>query len=266
VIRCPGFRLAQPLIPPPSILPQSCRAREILFCGHIENAGRAGLRLGFSNGAVVEAGHVILAIPFTTLRKVDMRVALPPLLRACIKQVGLGANEKLMAGYGTRAWRQANGFVGEAWTDLGYAEVWDSTQRQTDRSDGVLTYYLGGDEVKVIENIGDVSPVGRLFTGRLAALLPGLAATATERCARTAWGGNPLVRGAYTSFRPGQLTRFQAFRWVESDDPAERREVHAGRLVFAGEHVSDEYYGFMNGAAQTGRLAAAWVAQVYSAK
>jgi monoamine oxidase len=32
--------------------------------------------------------------------------------------------------------------------------------------------------------------------------------------------------------------------------------VHVGNLVFAGEQLSDEYYGFMNGAAQTGRLAA----------
>jgi monoamine oxidase len=37
--------------------------------------------------------------------------------------------------------------------------------------------------------------------------------------------------------------------------------VHEGRLVFAGEHLSDEYYVFMNGAAQTGRLAAELVAQ-----
>jgi monoamine oxidase len=28
-------------------------------------------------------------------------------------------------------------------------------------------------------------------------------------------------------------------------------------LAFAGEHLSDAYYGFMEGGAQTGRLAAA---------
>jgi monoamine oxidase len=33
-------------------------------------------------------------------------------------------------------------------------------------------------------------------------------------------------------------------------------EVGSGNLLFAGEHTSDEYYGFMNGGAQTGRLAA----------
>ena len=30
----------------------------------------------------------------------------------------------------------------------------------------------------------------------------------------------------------------------------------SSRLVFAGEHTSDEYQGYMNGAAQSGRLAA----------
>ena len=32
--------------------------------------------------------------------------------------------------------------------------------------------------------------------------------------------------------------------------------MRVGNLVFAGEHTSDEWYGFMQGGAQTGRLAA----------
>jgi monoamine oxidase len=55
---------------------------------------------------------------------------------------------------------------------------------------------------------------------------------------------------------PDQYTRFADYRWIESDDPTERVEVSVGNLIFAGEHTSDEYYGFMNGGAQTGRLAA----------
>ncbi|MFZ4677870.1 MAG: FAD-dependent oxidoreductase [Nodosilinea sp.] len=34
------------------------------------------------------------------------------------------------------------------------------------------------------------------------------------------------------------------------------QRVGVGNLAFAGEPFSDEYYGYMNGAAQTGRLAA----------
>ena len=79
---------------------------------------------------------------------------------------------------------------------------------------------------------------------------------ATGQVVRTHWTQSRRTRGSYTSFQPGQLTRFGDWLWVESDDPEERQEVHVGNLIFAGEHVSDEFYGFMNGAAQTGRLAA----------
>ena len=61
------------------------------------------------------------------------------------------------------------------------------------------------------------------------------------------------------NFKPGQLTRFGGFLWIESEDAEERQEVHAGNLVFAGGELSDAFQGFMNGAAQTGRLAADFV-------
>ncbi|NJK55911.1 MAG: FAD-dependent oxidoreductase [Pleurocapsa sp. SU_5_0] len=49
---------------------------------------------------------------------------------------------------------------------------------------------------------------------------------------------------------------------MESEVPQERQQVAFGNLIFAGEHFSDEFYGYMNGGAQTGRLAA----QVITAK
>jgi monoamine oxidase len=73
---------------------------------------------------------------------------------------------------------------------------------------------------------------------------------------RTEWAKDPLTRGGYTIFKPGQLTEFGEFLYIESDVPEERQDVNVGNLVFAGEHLSDTFYGFMNGAAETGRLAA----------
>jgi monoamine oxidase len=215
-----------------------------------------GSRLTFGNGESIEADYVVMAIPFTTLRNIDLKLPLPNELRAFIHEVDLGANEKLMAGFTQRVWRHAQGFVGEAWTDLGFSEVWDGSQRQAKRDDAVLTYFLGGNEVAAAERSSAASEVGREFTHRLSAFAPGLDAAATGKFARTGWTQNPLTHGAYTSFKPGQLTRFGGYLWVESDVPAEQQEVRVGRLLFAGEQVSDEYYGFMNGAAQTGRLAA----------
>ena len=41
--------------------------------------------------------------------------------------------------------------------------------------------------------------------------------------------------------------------YLEGED---EQTFQDGGLVFAGEHTSDEYQGYMNGAAQSGRLAA----------
>jgi monoamine oxidase len=63
------------------------------------------------------ADLVILALPFTTLRRVALDLRLPPLLRRCINEVGLGRNEKLFAGYSQRTWHRPHGFALELWTD-----------------------------------------------------------------------------------------------------------------------------------------------------
>jgi monoamine oxidase len=223
----------------------------------LDAKGKSGFKLKFKDGALIEADYVILAIPFSVLREVKIDAPLPGKLKQFIQQANLGRNEKLMAGFSERVWRQAPGFSLEAWTDLGYSETWDASQRQSDRHDGVLTYYFGGDEVNTLNNWpGDIAAAGVEFTKRLAKFIPDLNNKATGNYVRTGWTRNPYIRGSYVNFQPGQLTQFGEYFWIESDDPAERQAVHAGGLIFAGEHLSDEFYGFMNGAAQTGRLAA----------
>ena len=225
----------------------------------LEKDRRDRFELSFANGAQVQADHVILALPFSVLRQVQMDVPLPGKLREFINEVDLGSNEKVQAGYAQRTWRQ-NGFSLEAWTDLGFSEVWDGSQRQPEHSDGVLTYYLGGNEVNQLSGVaGGSGTVGSQFTQALSAYVPDLTANVTGDYAATHWTQNPFSRGAYANFKPGQLTRFGNYFWIESDLPSDVQEVNVGKLVIAGEQVSDEFYGFMNGAAQTGRLAAGLV-------
>jgi len=218
----------------------------------------SGFRLGFATGQVVDADVVILAIPFPVLREVDLQVSLPQRLRRFIHEVDLGASEKVIAGFTEKVWRQADGFGKEAWTDLGFSAVWDATQRQSQREDGALTFFVGGREVQTAQAGSAQEQLARLLP-LFARFVPGAEDAATGQVVRTHWTQSRWSRGGYTSFQPGQLTRFGDWLWIESDDPEERQEVHVGNLVFAGEHVSDEFYGFMNGAAQTGRLAAEFV-------
>jgi monoamine oxidase len=213
-----------------------------------------GYRLIFEPRQFVDADYVILAIPFTTLRLVDVRVNLPLTLREFIRTVNLGSNEKVFAEFRQRVWRRENGFITDIWTDLGFSSAWDETQRQPDRRDGVLTFFFGGNQTKALAQ--GTNEVGRQLIQRFDQAIPGARTAATGRFSQTQWTQDPFTRGSYTSFKPGQLTKFGEFLYIEADNPDDRQDVHVDNLIFAGEHLSDEFYGYMNGAAQTGRLAA----------
>lgn len=218
-----------------------------------------GFRLSFANQPGVEVDFVILALPFPVLRTVDLQVKLPQGLMRFINEVDLGCNEKLFAGFKRKVWRRNQGFVMELWSDRGFSQVWDGTQRQTNRADGALTFFLGGKEVTTTQSSSTRSS-GKKFVQELQQIIPGAKAAATNQFLRTRWSQDPFTQGGYTNFKPGQLTEFGEFPYIESDDPTEVQTVNVNNLIFAGEQFSDEFYGFMNGAAQTGRLAAEVVA------
>ncbi|HEY9878319.1 MAG TPA: FAD-dependent oxidoreductase [Leptolyngbyaceae cyanobacterium] len=219
----------------------------------LESKGQ-GYRLTFGN-TLVEADYVILAIPLMVLRQVDLRVNLPVKLKKFIQEVNLGANEKLLAGFNQKVWRQSNSFVGEVWTDLGFSEAWEGSQAQPERKEGELTFYFGGNPVKSLQT-GSASTQGKRWVQQFNAVVPGAQAACNNQFLRTAWTQDPLTQGGYTNFKPGQLTEFSSYFYIESSSPQGRQDVAVGNLIFAGEHFSDAFYGFMNGAAETGRLAA----------
>lgn len=214
-----------------------------------------GYRLTFKDRSVVEADYVIIAIPFTVLRHVKLEVKLPKTLQEFIQQVSLGKNEKVLAGFSKRVWLQPQGFTETIWTDLGFAQVWDATQRQSEQPNSVLNFFIGGKQVTTVAS-QKISWLGKTFLERFEQIIPQAMTTATGRFFRTRWHRDYFVRGSYTNFQPGQYTKFSSWMYVESDNPEERQDVIVDNLVFAGEHLSDEFYGYMNGAAQTGRLAA----------
>ncbi len=223
----------------------------------LQSKGPGGFRLEFEDGHTEIADYVVVAIPFHALRKVQLDVELPEDVRQFINELELGSNEKLIAGFSRKIWRKPQGFAGEAWTDLGFSEIWDATQRQDQRKDGALTFYFGGSEVAAADQTAsDLQTSGHRHVTQLDRYIPGAKDAATGKFLRTSWTKNASTHGAYSSFKPGQLSRFGSFMWVDAEDPAEMQQARVGNLLFAGEHLSDAYYGFMNGAAETGRLAA----------
>jgi monoamine oxidase len=219
----------------------------------VERAEAGAYRLVFASGGTAIADRVIITIPFTILRGVAFRVPLSARVERSIAAGELGANEKIVAGFKRRVWRRPAGFSGEIWSDERYSEAWDATTRQPDAGEAALTFYLGGRQVRAFEAPAAVE--GPKLVARLDAAIPGLAEAANGRFLRTRWERNPFALGAYSSFPPGAFTGDSYVAWAEGPRRV-KSEVRSGDIWFAGEHLSDAYYGFMNGAAETGRLAA----------
>ena len=228
--------------------------------GHRLTAVRAladgRVRLSFATGgATVEATahRVVLAVPFTTLRDVDLTQAgLAPVTRQAIDELGLGANAKLHLGMRRRPWVE-QGYGGAVYTNVsGFQCGWDDTADQP-LPGGVLNLFPGGSQVSSgwsgpafgVPSATQVSS----YLAQVEPIFPGTTAAYTGVAYRDFWHANPWSRGAYTAQRPGQYTRvFGAGSTPE------------GSIHFAGEHTSTEYYGFLNGAVESGERAAKAIA------
>jgi monoamine oxidase len=224
--------------------------------GHrLEAIRRRGARyaLSFATDAgarEIVADIVVIALPPTVLRDVRLDIGLGPVTQRAIRETTLGTNAKLFAGVSSRPWR-ATGRSGECLNDLGFQTVWED-HGVGGTGPGGFTIFAGG---RTGEDFARGTAVARAreITQRLDVALPGAAAAFTGRASRMHWPSSPFVRGSYSCFAPGQMTAFgDAFEPVDG-------------VVFAGEHLSEDHSGYMNGAAESGRIAAETAAKLLAA-
>lgn len=190
--------------------------------------------------------RVILTVPFSVLRTVEIDVELPEVKREAINTVGYGTNSKLITGYTDKIWRTRFNSRGNVFTDLGFQNTWESSNsRYASNAVGLITNYTGGTK-GVAVGAGTVEDQAQLFRTQFEAVFPGINAAAIRgRAERAFWTGSPFSLGSYLCYRPGEFTRFYG---VEGE--------RVGNLFFAGEHTSLEYQGFMEGGCETGELVA----------
>jgi monoamine oxidase len=208
------------------------------------------ITLSFEQGDDVTHDHVVLALPFTMLREVDMSgVTLSDAKAKAIAELGYGTNAKLMVGFDARAWRTGTpGSNGETFTDLGYQSTWE-TSRLQDGDAGIITNFTGGD-AGVAAGDGTPDDQAASFLGQFEQVFPGVADVANGKVARFHWPTNPFVKASYACYLVGQYTTI-------TGSEAEPE----GNLHFCGEHTSLDAQGYMEGAALTGAAIADEVAE-----
>ncbi len=215
--------------------------------------------------ADVRADEVVLAIPPTTLRDVELStVTLSAVQRTAIAGATLGANAKIFIQVAGVPWI-ADNYTGAMLTDQAVGAGWDPGNTQPGgygpRAQGLYVGYPGGAPGAGLASRYGLS-YGResgpapaaMVTDTLAQLepiFPGVSAAwaAGPRLAYVHDGNiDPHVRGAYSNFLVGQYTAFGG-----------AQSLSAGHLHFAGEHTSADFQGFMEGAVESGLRAAAQI-------
>ena len=203
----------------------------------------------------VTCDHVILTLPFSTLREVDYSQAgFDALKQTAITQLGYGTNSKMVFQFDQRYWNSLQS-DGNIYTDLDFQNAWESTRGYAGQT-GLLVTFRGGNEgVALGQGIStpysttdDSSAVQKAARATLAQVeqpWPGITPHWTGRAALSLPWKDPNLLGSYSCWKVGQYTLF-------SGHERERQ----GNCHFGGEHCSINFQGFMQGGAQEGQRAA----------
>ena len=195
--------------------------------------------LNFSNGKEIMAEYVIMTVPFSVLRTVKTNVDMSPRKMKCIKELSYGTNSKLFLGMKNRIWR-TQGYSGYVLSNLVH-NGWDSSQMQHDNEGaGGYSVFMGG---KVGKDLSESQITG--YLEKLNVIYPNMKEQFNGKKGVFNWGNAPHTMGSYACMTVGQMTAFGG----EEAKPV-------GNILFAGEHCSKTSQGYMNGGAETGRIAA----------
>ncbi|WP_303674148.1 flavin monoamine oxidase family protein [Vampirovibrio chlorellavorus] len=196
----------------------------------------------------INAGQVILATPFSVLRQIGglNTLGLSPRKLRAIREWGYGTNSKQMLMFNSRFWLNpaapfpAN--TGELFTDWPSQCYWETSRLQAGKN-GILTNFLGGGA-----GLSANGSQWRQSLADLEQLFKGQATQAfTGQQILMNWSRHPWAKASYSCPRPGQYTSLMG--------AAGEPELNDS-LFFAGEHCSVDWAGFMNGAVESGLLAA----------
>ncbi|WP_052069264.1 flavin monoamine oxidase family protein [Streptacidiphilus albus] len=186
------------------------------------------------NGSTVSVGadHLVLALPFSTLRNVDLSKAnLSALKTTAIQQQGMGQNAKLVTQLTKKTW-PALGFNGITNTGpQGYQTAWDgSVQLGAHGSPALLVNFPGGAVASSTLTGAAHGPAPAAdvnwFLSQIEHLYPGTTAAYNGLAYEDHWSLDPWHLGAYHYYKIGQYTTIAGYEAVQE-----------GRVHFAGEHT-----------------------------
>lgn len=221
----------------------------------------------FKDGKDIKAKSIVCTIPFTILRKIKLNLKnISTDKKKCIDELGYGMNTKLVLGYNGSPWSNSQN---KAMGYLFHKDIvngWDSSYNKTDNNNnGAYVCYFGGSLSEYLNTqsfknkFAPSSHVWKTelphneinnFVKELNKIFIDSKENFLDKHVFVNWIDFPFTKGSYSCYKVGQWSSIAGLE-IEP----------IGNFFFAGEHCSEDFQGYMNGGAETGRRVAETILQ-----
>ncbi|HKB37511.1 MAG TPA: NAD(P)/FAD-dependent oxidoreductase [Gemmataceae bacterium] len=185
------------------------------------------------DGRTLECDDVVLAIPPTTWKKIDLKGGIPGALSP-----QMGINVKYLSHVKRRFWADKK-LSQYGLTDADVAMTWDGTDGQEGDAPACLSVFAGGPAAERAR-ARDADGRKAEYAKELEMLFPGYGENVVDTRFMD-WPSEQWTGAGYSFPAPGQVTTV---------GPLLARGL--GRIHFAGEHCCYKFVGYMEGALQSG--------------
>ncbi|NES81576.1 MAG: NAD(P)-binding protein [Moorea sp. SIO2B7] len=191
-----------------------------------------------ADGAVFKADFAICTIPFSVLRDIEIKPALPPLQAQAVQELSYTSITKIFLSVLSPFW-QKDGYPLRMWTDTTLERIFP-LKNASGEIETLLSWIDGENAIKI--DAMPMEELARFIKSELAHIRPATEGN-VEISRLISWGNDPFAKGAYSHFAPGQISTFvkdMAKPWQ--------------RIHFAGYHTAIKYPG-MEAALKSGERA-----------
>ncbi len=198
----------------------------------------------------ISGDYLVMTLPASVVRRIPFTPSLPAQQHDAFARLKYGRGTKTLLQFSRRFWR-IPGRPRAFGSALPFGALWEGNEEQRGTG-GILALLAGGaasDETQAI--------VAAEGAAGLVRALEWLGSKRADLLAwrQVVWEDDPFARGGYAFFDPEFDTGLRP--WLARP---------CNRIVFAGEHTSVQWQGYMNGAVESGRRAAAEICAIHASQ
>jgi monoamine oxidase len=200
--------------------------------------------------AQIVCDYLVMTLPASLVRRIPFTPSLPAQQHDALARLKYGRGTKTLLQFSRRFWRLP-GRPRAFGSPLPFGALWEGNEEQRG-SGGILALLAGGGASDATQAI-----VAKEGAAGLVRALDWLGSKRADLTAwrQVVWEDDPFARGGYAFFDPDFETTLRP--WLARP---------CNRIVFAGEHTSIQWQGYMNGAVESGRRAAAEICALHHAR